>query len=379
MDQCDVLIVGGGPAGSSLAWALRNSELDMLIMDKQNFPRNKICAGWITPEVIDELQIDIDDYGTRHTLQPIHGFLVGQIKNSMNEVHYDGKPASYGIRRCEFDHYLLKRCHARLRLGESFDNLKVDGQYWIANDDIRTSLIVGAGGHFCPVARSYMAGSKNNGRKVVAQESEFKLAPEQMTECKASPDIPELYFCEDLKGYGWVFRKGEYINIGLGRDDTHNLSGHVAAFCHYLQEQGRIPHQLAEKFNGHAYLLYEQSTRPLVSDRMLLIGDAAGLAYTQSGEGIRPAIESGLLAAKVIKEARGNYCRENLNQYQDLITQRFGKKKRESNTHIKLPAWFKMVLARKLLATRWFTRKIVLNQWFLHTDQAPLADFQVQN
>ncbi|OGT76291.1 MAG: geranylgeranyl reductase [Gammaproteobacteria bacterium RIFCSPLOWO2_12_47_11] len=374
MDQCDVLIVGGGPAGSSLAWALRNNGLDVLIMDKQNFPRNKICAGWITPAVIDELRIDIDDYGRQHTLQPIHGFLLGQIKNSMNEVHYTGKPVSYGIRRCEFDHYLLKRSNARLRLGEAFNKLTTDGQYWIVNDQIRASLIVGAGGHFCPVARSFAAGTEKNGKKVVAQESEFKLTPEQMAECKASPDVPELYFCEDLQGYGWVFRKGEYINIGLGRDDTHNLSGHVEAFSHYLQEQGRIPHHLTEKFNGHAYLLYEQSTRPLVSDRMLLIGDAAGLAYTQSGEGIRPAIESGLLAAKVIKEADGNYSRENLSQYQKLITRRFGKKKGENNTHIRLPAWIRTAFAGKLLAMRWFTRNIVLNQWFLHTEQAPLAD-----
>ena len=372
MEQCDVLIVGGGPAGSSLAWALRDSGLDVVIIDKQEFPRNKICAGWITPAVIDALQIDLEDYARQYTLQPIHGFLVGQINNSMNEIHYNGKPVSYGIRRCEFDHYLLKRSQARLRLGESFEKMTAEGDAWIVNDSIRASLVVGAGGHFCPVARLFASGK--NTSKVVAQESEFRMTPQQMAECKAGEDVPELYFCEDLKGYGWVFRKGEYINIGLGRDDTHRLSDHVDAFCKFLQEQGRIPRELSEKFNGHAYLLYKQSTRTLVQDRLLLIGDSAGLAYTESGEGIRPAIESGLLAAKVIKTAKGNYNKANLNQYQELITERFGKRKEENTSSIALPSWIKTALAGKLLNMHWFTKKVVLDQWFLHSDQIPLAD-----
>jgi flavin-dependent dehydrogenase len=58
MDTCDVLIVGGGPAGSSCAWKLRDSGLDVLIMDRQRFPRDKVCGGWITPQVLEELAID---------------------------------------------------------------------------------------------------------------------------------------------------------------------------------------------------------------------------------------------------------------------------------------------------------------------------------
>ena len=51
MDQCDVLIVGGGPAGSSCARALGYG--DVVVMDKMTFPRDKACAGWITPAVND--------------------------------------------------------------------------------------------------------------------------------------------------------------------------------------------------------------------------------------------------------------------------------------------------------------------------------------
>ena len=52
MNGCDVLIVGGGPAGSSAAWQLSRHGLDVVVMDKAEFPRDKVCAGWITPAVI---------------------------------------------------------------------------------------------------------------------------------------------------------------------------------------------------------------------------------------------------------------------------------------------------------------------------------------
>ena len=73
MDACDVLIVGGGPAGSSCAWGLRGSGLDVAILDRQTFPRDKICGGWITPQVLSELGIDPAEYGRDRVLQPITG------------------------------------------------------------------------------------------------------------------------------------------------------------------------------------------------------------------------------------------------------------------------------------------------------------------
>ena len=71
MERCDVLIVGGGPAGSSCAWALRGSGLDVAVMDRSTFPRDKVCAGWITPPLVDALQVDLADYALGRTLQPI--------------------------------------------------------------------------------------------------------------------------------------------------------------------------------------------------------------------------------------------------------------------------------------------------------------------
>ena len=57
MDYYDLIIVGGGPAGSTLAWALQQTGKRILLIDKSFFPRDKSCAGWVTPAVFDALQI----------------------------------------------------------------------------------------------------------------------------------------------------------------------------------------------------------------------------------------------------------------------------------------------------------------------------------
>ena len=79
METCDVLIVGGGPAGSSCARQLRLQGRDVMVMDKALFPRDKVCDGWITPAVVQALQLDTDDYSRQHVLQPITSFRTGLI------------------------------------------------------------------------------------------------------------------------------------------------------------------------------------------------------------------------------------------------------------------------------------------------------------
>jgi Dehydrogenases (flavoproteins) len=207
---------------------------------------------------------------------------------------------------------------------------------------------------------------------VVAQEVEFRMTPEQRAECAVTPEIPEIYFCNDLKGYGWVFRKGNYLNIGLGREDKNSLSEQVKVFCEFLRTSKKISFDFPDDFHGHAYLLYPSGRQLITADGMLLAGDAAGMAYSHSGEGIRPAIESGILAAGIIKRARGDYSRNSLKSYQTLITARFGKRKPALTMINLLPDKIRLYLAHNLLACRWFAREIIINRWFLHTREQPV-------
>lgn len=370
VESCDVLIVGGGPAGSTCARVLKKAGLDVLVLDKSEFPRDKTCAGWITPQVVQELELDLDDYRRGRVLQPISSFITGMGEQANASVDYD-KVVSYGIRRCEFDHYLLERSGARLRLGEAFKSMERHGERWVVNGTISAALVIGAGGHFCPVARSIGAHLGKEERAISAQEIEFEMTESQAAQCAVTGERPELYFCDDLKGYGWCFRKGNFLNVGLGREGNHRLAEHVQSFARSLASQGRIPADLPGKFKGHAYLLYAHANRPVIGDGVMIIGDAAGLAYTQSGEGIRPAIESGLMAAANVLAVDRDYRRERLAPYEAALRARFGERGTPPALSM-LPAKLRLALARGLMQTRWFARNVVLDRWFLHASQPAL-------
>jgi flavin-dependent dehydrogenase len=370
VDACECLIVGGGPAGSACAWALQRAGIDATLLDRSAFPRDKVCGGWITPQIIQELEIS-PDYARGRIFQPITGFRVGAIAGRITQTRY-GKPVSYGIRRFEFDDYLVRRSGARLIQGTPFRSLEASDSTWIVNGEIRARMLVGAGGHFCPVARRL---NPDLGGEVVvaAQETEFEMTPTQQDACAVRGEMPELYFCRDLRGYGWCFRKGNFLNVGLGRLDSRRLAGHVEEFVAWLRREGRIAFDLPRKLLGHAYLLYDKTRRQFTGDGILLIGDAAGLAYSQSGEGIRPAIESGLLAAKAIVAANGDYRRPRLDAYRALLAKRFGNQQ-DWSTRIGsvLPPPLMSSLGRALLATPWFARQVVIQNWFLHANEPVL-------
>lgn len=371
MQYYDVLIVGGGPAGSTLAYALSGSGLKIAILDKKAFPRQKICAGWVTPEVMRVLNIDLEDYAEGRVLQKISGFKISQLGQRQVESRYAGEPVSYGIRRIEFDDYLLQRCDAELILHKAFKGMEKNSGGWLVNEKYQAKLVIGAGGHYCPVARAI--GSKGvSEQAVVAQEAEFEMTAQQKSVCSIKEEVPELFFTPDLMGYGWVFRKGDYLNVGLGREDKSKLSSHVKDFCEYLITQGKIPDDITAKYNGHAYLLYNHAVRSMVAESVLLIGDSAGLAYPQSGEGIRPAVESAMLAADVICRCEGNYSSAELQLYDELMEQRFGKRLPGPDLMERLPMFIKRLFASQLMKTRWFTKKVVTDKWFLQTHQTSL-------
>lgn len=145
-------------------------------------------------------------------------------------------------------------------------------------------------------------------------------------------------------------------------------------FLDFLRATGKLSFDVPSSILGHAYLLYRKAKREVVGDGVMLVGDAAGLAYSQSGEGIRPAVESGLLAANVILAAGGRFGREQLEAYRALLTSRFGKSQDDWATRIgrHLSPRLTGSLGRLLLSTRWFSRHVVVERWFLQGHQPAL-------
>jgi len=372
MPTCDVSVLGGGPAGSTCACALGHAGLEVVVMDAAVFPRDKVCAGWITPQVIAELDLDLDDYRRGRTLQPITAFRTGLLGGYREvETAYD-QPVSYGIRRCEFDYYLLQRSRAQLCLGSPIADIERAGDRWMVNDTVSASMLVGAGGHFCPVAR-LLNRRIDDAPLVVAQETEFEIDRERRSSFRIDPAAPELYFSRDLQGYGWCFRKQEYLNVGFGSLDRRLLPKATAAFISFLKARRKIPPDASWRWRGHAYLLSDPPRRHVVDAGVLLAGDAAGLAYPQSGEGIRPAIESGLLAASTIIEADGEYDCRRLAGYDARLRARFGAGAVSRVLSRAVPHAVSSALAPVLFDIPWFVRHLLLDRWFLHAHEPALG------
>jgi flavin-dependent dehydrogenase len=279
-------------------------------------------------------------------------------------------PVSYGIVRSEFDEYLLRRSGAAVIEGIEVDSIERTSDGIIVNGKWTAPLLIGAGGHYCPVAR-YLGTVLRKEKTVSTLELEVELTPARMETYRVDAAHPEIVFFDDIRGYGWCFRKGRFMNIGVGRTQPRHLRKHLRDFLKRLREKGKLPpagdFEEAD-FRGYAYKLHHVTPRPYFDDRVLLVGDAAGLSYNFSGEGIRPAVESALFATRVAREANGDFSREALAPYRDLLWKAYGKPItgwRFAAMEALPPQWFRLA-GRVLLGVPRLARNVVLGRFFLH-------------
>ena len=142
-------------------------------------------------------------------------------------------------------------------------------------------------------------------------------------------DMPELYFLPRLERIRvGVPKRSSTSTSALAASSARSLPQGTAQFVAFLRSRGTVPREASWRWRGHAYLVSDPPHRRAIDAGVMLIGDAAGLAYPQSGEGIRPAIESGLLAAATIIAAKGRYGREQLASYERHLHERFGGRRR---------------------------------------------------
>mgnify|MGYP000336118459 CR=1 FL=1 len=296
MIRTDVLIVGGGPSGSACAWRLRQAGMDCLILDQHAFPRVKPCAGWLTPEILTDLAFSPSDYP--------HGFTTFRsFQVSIRGFTFKLPTHQHAIRRVEFDDWLLRRSGAEFRqhtvknITPTGDGYEVDGQFY-------ARYLVGAGGTYCPVYRTLFKKDNPKDRQhlIVATEQEF---PYDYTD-----DRCWLWFFEDrLPGYAWYVPKANGIlNVGVGgkaeqlNANGDNLKNHWNRLVEKLDRMGLVRGHTYEP-EAHSY--YVRLKLPQVrKGNAFLVGDSAGLATLDMGEGIRPAVQSGLLAAESILKDR---------------------------------------------------------------------------
>jgi flavin-dependent dehydrogenase len=188
-----------------------------------------------------------------------------------------------------------------------------------------------------------------------------------------------LAFLPDLTGYGWCYRKGDYVNVGFGRYGSQGVRTGVSDFVAHLIAIGVLAVPPRTAWHGHAYRVSPDRRADVGADGVLLVGDAAGLASPLSGEGIRPAVESGLLAAAAIERSGGRVSEETVHAYERALTARFGARV-SPDPHVPADAHGSGLRSRltelagaTLLGMPWLVRRVLLDRWFLQMGRAPLA------
>jgi menaquinone-9 beta-reductase len=305
MIHADVLIVGGGPAGSACARRLAQHRIECLVLDRCEFPRAKPCAGWITPAVVKELGLEPGEYPHGFTTLRTLTVCIGRFRLRVpNRQH--------AIRRVEFDHWLLRRSGVPVHQ-HTVRSIVRSGSGYVIDGEFASQYLVGAGGTGCPVYRTVFEADhpRTRGGLIVAWEEEFEH-PHAGDDCR-------LWFGRTLPGYAWYVPKARgFVNVGVGLRVEGSTSIGAILRTHWqelvetLARAGLVRHH-AFRPNGHRYYL-RQDLGAVREGNAFITGDAAGLATLDMGEGIGPAIRSGTLAAEAIASG-GDYALGSIPRY----------------------------------------------------------------
>jgi menaquinone-9 beta-reductase len=291
MRSCEVLIVGGGPAGSTAAWHLKRAGADVLLLDRERFPRTKLCAGWITPEVVRELAIELNSYPHRLLTFP-------RLRVHAGRLHVPVACVQHSIRRFEFDGWLLERSGVEVIQHNVRHIAAADGGY-VIDDAYRCRYLIGAGGTRCPVYRELFRelNPRANGLQIVTLEHEIRYDWHD-------GDCHLWFFANGLPGYSWYVPKERgWLNVGVGAIATRMKERGQDIRAHWAHLTATLDGELAPgaQYEPTGYSYYLRGKVEVVRrDNAFITGDAAGLATRDLGEGIGPAIRSGLRAARAI-------------------------------------------------------------------------------
>jgi flavin-dependent dehydrogenase len=291
MRSAEIIIVGGGPAGSAAAHSLKQAGADVLLLDKARFPRLKLCAGWITPEVISDLQLDIEAYPHRFlSFRRLHWHLKG--------LRVPVPCVQHSIRRFEFDAWLLERSGAEV-LEHTVRSVRREGEEYVLDEALRCRYLIGAGGTSCPVYRALFRDRQPRVRELQTVTLELEFPCEWR-----DPDCHLWFFEQGLPGYSWYVPKARgWLNVGVGgmasriKQRGEDIRLHWQHLARVLKRRFDIVPP--EEPTGYSYFLRGPLRLGRI-DNAFLTGDAAGLATRDLCEGIGPAIRSGQRAADSI-------------------------------------------------------------------------------
>lgn len=297
----DVIVVGGGPAGSLTAWHLSKAGLRVAILEAKSFPRMKACGGGLQVRVMRAMPMDIAPV-LRGTIRDVT--LTFGLQGAHTRRY--AEPLVHTVLRSEFDEHLARMAQAagavfRERVSVKNYEIAAGGRVTVHTNegDFTADCLVGADG-----ANSVVRGELNSRETYFWQTAIYCEIPEHLIENRA---IDQQRMCIDwgtlASGYAWAFPKDGFVNVGAGAPSL--LARELRPYVSRFLEANRLvrPEALGQlRFSGHQLPTWTRRAR-LAGGSVVLVGDAAGLVEPFTGEGIYFACESAAVAARTITRA----------------------------------------------------------------------------
>jgi len=292
----DVVIIGAGPSGATAAYHCAKSGLDALFVDKSQFPRYKACGGGLSEQAMSYLDFPVDD-------GIIERDVYGARVRFDNEVIEAQKPYRIAalVTRSKFDYFLVKQATkvgAKFLENQRAIELQISQECVdiITNEkQLRARLVIGADGSQGITSR-YVRDQFKRNEYAIGLVTEITADNKDVD--KYIFNAIEIHFGITNMGYGWVFPHEGYFNVGVA-GSADKFSNPKKIFTDFLRERG-----FHGQYGFHAHTIPTGGVpKKKVTDRIILVGDAAGFVDAFCGEGIAYAILSGKIAANVCYDA----------------------------------------------------------------------------
>lgn len=291
--QQDVIVVGAGQAGAACAYDLAMAGLSVLLLDRREFPRFKACAGGVTTKAL---------HRYRYSIGPVIRQVESDMRLSMylkrETVLRGPAPICAMTVRTELDELCFRQA---LAAGARFERIgplrsvsEGEGDVTLTLDDgrvLRARYLVGADGAHSQVRK--LTGGFVPDRTAVAMEG--------IVQVPAGIPLPPMTFDFGVvgQGYGWLFPKGDHVNVGIYTRRPEEVAFGKDQLRDYVQKRLGVGPDAIEHLVGFPIGTGGERYQP-ASERVLLAGDAAGMAEALLGEGIHNAVLSGQMAANAI-------------------------------------------------------------------------------
>jgi len=338
----DVAVIGAGPSGSLASYHLSKAGLSVLLIEKESLPRYKTCGGGLVyraRKLIPELKDDIID---REFYEINWG-----IKN--DNIHFRVErpyPIISMVMRDKLDKHIVDSAvneGTTLIDNTTLESIEPNGLITLGTSKgkFKSKMIIGADGALGITAR--LAGFNDARYLIPALEAEVIVSPDVFPKYERDVrfDVGVI-----PQGYGWVFPKKKHLSIGIASEKRGNI-GLKSAYKKYIELLG-LDNILSEEVHG--FQIPIKSRKQFSGRKVLLTGDAAGLADPLVAEGISHALISGKLAAEAIIEGNLNWPEiEKIYNYKlryEIVTQT-GTGQLLSTLFYHYPRLRKYVLTRK--------------------------------